>query len=312
MSFDLYEAEALALSSSPEIHRIREQFELALLNRKLEIRAFLPQLGIRYSDSYSRVLYGEDSESLSFILDISQRVFDGGRVSAGRELSALQLTLRSAAMDKAVETLRDRVRQVFYQLLLYREKLKLQKELHDISLDQVGITRRKMELGSITEIDYLDALMNLRDQEIGILETDTGRKSLEKDFMLLLGLEIRLLEKEELVLRGSVDRDYPGIPLDETVREFYEARALSCNLELRRQEAAILEARTRRRIVRNSYIPAIDIEMSISFSGEHLPLNRIGYSGRHNHRRSLRTAPFLRLGRFSLPGPVYRHKHPLL
>ena len=278
LSFDLYEAESMALSSSMAIRGMKEEFDLASVNRKLGIRAFLPQLKIRYTDSYSRVLYGEDSESLGLVLDISQRVFDGGRAAAGRELSALQLELLSAAMDKAVETLSDRVRQVFCELLLYREKLKLQKELYRISLDQVRITRRRMELGSITEIDYLDALMNLREQEIGILETGSGKKTLEKDFMFLLGLDTRLLEAEELVLRGSVDRDYPGLPLGERERGFYEARALSCNLDLKKQESEILQARTRRRLVMDSYIPVIGVELSVSFSGDQLPLHQPGYS----------------------------------
>ncbi|MBN2049762.1 MAG: TolC family protein [Spirochaetales bacterium] len=278
LEVDLGEAESLALSSSADLRHGREQLRLATLNRTLDIRAFLPQVALRYSDRYHRVLHGEDSESYSLVFDIRQPLFDGGRSHSARKLSAVQLELQAASLDAAIETVKDTLWRSFHQLLLTGEELRLQRELYDLSSEELKITRLKQELGSITEIDYLDAMMNLQGQEIGILETESRKKTQETAFLFLLGLDSRLTEDEELILRGDIDRQYPGLALSPEDRRIYEETALARNLDLRKQSAAILQAYSQRRLTRTSFIPAVNLEVSVSFSGDRLPMQDTGYS----------------------------------
>ena len=278
LEVDLPEAEKLALSSSVNLRYGREQLHLAALNRTLEIRDFFPGMEVHYSDRYHRIFHGEDSESFSLVLDMRQPLFDGGRSYSARKLSAVQLELQAASLDAAIEHARNDLWRLFHRLFLTGEELRLQRELYEISSEQLKITLLKKELGSITEIDYLDAMMNLQGQEIGILETESRKKTLENDLLFLLGLDDRLTEDEELILLGGIDRQYPGLPLCMEDRQVYEDTALTRNLDLRKQRAAILQANTRCRLIQASCIPAVNLEVSVSFSGDRLPLQDTGFS----------------------------------
>ncbi|MBI9108593.1 MAG: TolC family protein [Spirochaetales bacterium] len=278
MDINLAAAERFALEASKPIRNGRQQLNLMALNSSLELRNFLPQIEINYSDSRQVTTYAPDSDSLQLGIDITQPIFDGGREIKSRTLADIQLHLQAAILEQQIEELRDQVWQLFYGLLLNREKLVLQRELLDISSLQLAISLKKFELGSLTELDYLEAAIEVQNMELGILETENQGMSLRQDFAQLLGFEPRYFSFTPLNLKGDVNREYMGLPLRMDELQVYEDLALRENLELSKKKADLNQLKAELEIIRASWIPNLALEASFFLRGTRFPLQQPGYT----------------------------------
>lgn len=275
---DLRTAERLALESSKQIINIRGQIELAVLNNKLDLRNFLPSLDINYSSGRQVNLYSADSDTIQLGFNISQPVFDGGRALKKLNLSEIQIGLQASNLKLQIEGLRDNVWQLFYGLLLNKEKLLLQKELLEISIEQLTIASRKLQMGALTELDYLEAAVEVQNLELDILDTQAEEDTYTKDFAVLLGFDHRYFEDNPLKLTGTIEREYPGMQLWEDNYKTYEGIAAVENLELNQKEAELYRLKTEYDIMQTSFIPNISLVASFYLRGTRFPLQEPGSS----------------------------------
>ena len=278
VEIDLNTAERLALESSAGIMNAREQIQLAILQNKLNLRGFLPSLDISFNSNRIVKLHSADSNSLQLGFNISQPIFDGGRSLEALRLAEIQLNLQSAALENSIEELRDTVWQLFHGILLNKEKFKLQKELLEISIEQLIVTAKKYEMGALTELDYLEAAIEVREMELDIMETETEAEGLTQDFAALLGFDYHFFEEDPLELSGSLDREYRGLQLWAEDREMWEQIALNDNLELKGKRVELEQIKTEYEISKRAFIPSISLKANLSFSGSRFPLQEPGGS----------------------------------
>ncbi|HAK46236.1 MAG TPA: hypothetical protein DCO79_10015 [Spirochaeta sp.] len=271
-------AQRLAVQSSPQLRAAREQLELAALKHDLDIRAFLPTVSLSFSSGAQVNTGASDSDSLQFELGLNQPLFDGGRTFIARELTEIELELQAVLFEQQVEELRDGIWQLFYSLLLNREKMELQKELLDISIEQLEIAAAKYKLGKMTELDYLEASIEVQNMELDILDTESSERNLVQDFAAAMGFDPWYFEEVPLNLVGSLNREYEGLNLWTDDYLFYTEKALYDNAELKQQRVELNKADTQLDVIKASWIPTISLDSSFYVQGDGFPMQEPGFT----------------------------------
>jgi outer membrane protein TolC len=269
------EAVGLATSSSLELRNMGREQEAAALSYNLGLRGFLPSLSLNYSDGRQVRPGGADSDSLQAGLTLSQPLFDGGAAFKQRQLAAVQLRLKAAQGAMAAEALRDQVWSLFHKALLEREKQSLKEELFRVSAEQLEISRTEFRLGSLIEVELLGAEAELRAQELGLLEAESGLGDILWQLKMLLGLD----PETEIALEGKLDREYAGLRLRNDPEALY-ALALERNLELGSLRAQSLQARTQYELSGMDLIPTFGLEATASLSGSGPPMQNPSFSAK--------------------------------
>lgn len=278
LELSLPAAERLAIESSPEIRNAREQISLAALKNQLDLRNFLPSIDLSYSSSRQTNFYAEDSDSIQLGIDISQPLFDGGRTLKSRKLTEIQLGLQASSLELQIEQLRNQVWKLYFSLLMNREKLKLQRELLEISIQQLSIALRKYEMGALTELDYLEAAVEVRNIEIEIFDTENSEQQLCQDLAVIMGFDPRHFAENPLKLTGSIKREYPGAPLWADDYRAWVEISMDRNLELKQQQASLHQLKAEYDVLQTSFIPTVSLAASLYVQGTAFPLQQPGCS----------------------------------
>ncbi len=274
----LADAEGMAISHSFELQNLQQSMVVTHLSYQLSVREFLPQITLSFNDTRQVQYNSTDTESIQFGINWVQPIFNGGRSIIQRKLSAIQMSLQSAGLEKQVEEIMDQVWQLYHQVMIHGKKLDLQKELYVLSQSQLNITLKKFELGNITEIDLIESQIEIQSLEIEISTTQNMYLQLSSQFNQLIGLD----PKTELSLYPKIDPEYGGIPFEENKKETFYNMALRNNLDLRSAQFELHKAKAQYDIATTSFIPKISLEGTISFAGEQLPLQSPTLSAKIN------------------------------
>ncbi len=273
---DLETAERLAVEASDDIITAREQIQLALLQNKINIRSFLPEVDFSYSDNRQTNMHSADSELIRLGLSIKQPLFNGGRNLENLRLAEVQIKMQTAALENSIEDLRDRVWEMFFGLLLNEQKKKLQLELLDITERQYLVSEKKYSIGALTELDLIEAAIEIKSMQLDIMDTETETAGLIRDFAILLGFDETFADRNSLELIGSLDRNYHGMQLWANDHSVWEQIAVSGNHELKEKRVELLQANTQHELSKTAFLPSIFIEASLFMSGSDFPLQEPG------------------------------------
>ncbi|WP_028975359.1 TolC family protein [Spirochaeta cellobiosiphila] len=283
----LDESEAMALNNSQELKNQQSSMEISHFSYQLGIRNFFPQFSFTYSNSRQTRYNSTDSDSIQLGVNIDQPIFDGGRTLIQRELTGIQLNLQSANLEKQRDSIRNSVWQLYHQVYITRQKLDLQRELYKISEEQLDITQKKYDIGSITEIDLVESKIEVQSLEIDIVATENQYHSLLSQLNSLLGLPV----ETELVLFSSIDTEYTGISLSIDDKDYYYNIALSRNLDIKSARVETTQAKAQYDIATRSLIPTISLEGGVNFSGEQFPLQTPSYNAKLNIQFPFKAVP---------------------
>lgn len=278
MDITLAESEILALENSFELHSQQLSMEVARLSYRLGIREYLPRISVTYSDSRQVKFDAPDTDNIQMGLTVNQLLFNGGRNIIQRKLASIQLNLENAGLAIKAQNLRDQVWQLYHKLTISRKKLELQKELLNLSRDQLAISVKKFELGTVTEIELIEARIKVHGLQIDIASTENQDQVLRSQFNRL----IRRGPEETLNLHQEIDTSYSGLLLKEENSVALYQIAIKKNLELRNVQFEMQQAKTRYDIASRSFLPKLSIEGRVSFSGENFPLQNPSLSAALN------------------------------
>ncbi len=270
----LDDAGNMAISNSFQLQSIQQSMAITHFSHKLSIREFFPTVSFTYSDSRQVRYNSTDTDSIQLGLNLVQPIFNGGRSLIQRKLSAIQLSIQGAGLEKQTEEILDQVWQLYHQVMIYQKKLSLQKELFVLSQSQLDITQKKYELGNITEIDFIESQIEVQSLEIEISSTTNMYLQLSSQFNQLLGLDV----ETELSLYPEISPDYSGIPFDLNQKEYFYNISLENNLDLRSAQFELHQAKAQYSMTTKSFIPKLSLEGSVNFSGEEFPLQQPTYS----------------------------------
>ena len=282
LEIDLAAAQQMAVDSSIEISAAAAGINTANIKNIAALRAYLPTAAINCSTGRQTNYFIPDSDSYRLDFTLNQLVFDGGRLSAARRMAAVNLELQQTSLSSAVEQLKNRTWSLYYNQLLLLKQLSIQTELLSAAKNQHLITGKKYNLGTATELDFIESELEVRKIEIKVIETRTAQQENLASLADLIGLTdcFRAADPtaESLALTESLERDYKGLEIHGSDCSAYAATAEAGNLELVKKRVDYIKAQTEYRIKAASIIPSLKIEASFYFQGSRLPMQETGGS----------------------------------
>jgi outer membrane protein TolC len=274
LTLTLAEAKARAEGNSSDLRALNLQLLAQNYAYGLGVRVFFPTVSVGFTQSDSVALLAPgDSTQKTFSLTLHQPLFDGGRTLFQRRVQKLELTLQQYEYLKKREEILDQAWTLFYQLLLAEEKRRLQDEFHAVALQQLAVSRKELELGSVTEIDCIDTELEVKKLEAEMRKTRLDEENLLYQFQMLCGLP----RSQAVVLDGRIDFSYAGMALS-PVPEFWLGVALDRNREYRQLQFEAVKSREEYKIAQTTWIPTVGADVSFSLSGEGFPLYTPGFS----------------------------------
>lgn len=272
---DLSTAEILAVKNSSDLREAQAAIELAERSFRMGLRDFLPKISISYSDSASIILFSPDSRSISFSVNASQPLYDGGRALRGRKLREYELALKAWQYERQRDEVLDGLRSLFFKYLLLESQFRIQVETCELAKKQLEISLVELGIGSIREIDYIEAEIEEASYEAEVAKTERSLDEVSFQLKLALGL----LAASDVRFSGELDADYSGLDLTGLVPEL-KRLALAGNPDLRQDRLDLEQLAEEARIARSWFIPNISLETGLSIQGQALPLQSASFSAK--------------------------------
>ncbi|MBN2353097.1 MAG: TolC family protein [Spirochaetales bacterium] len=273
-SMTLEEAKARAESVSNDLRALNLQMLAQEYAFGLGARVFFPTLSVGFtrSDSVASLSPGDSSKN-TLSVSLHQPLFDGGRTIFRRRAQKLDLTLQRYGFLQKREALLDQIWDLYHQLLLTAEKRRLQDEFHTVALRQLTVSRKELELGVVTEIDYVDTELEVKNLEAEMRKTKLDEENLLYQLKTLCGLPL----SREVTLNGAVDFSYGGMALPSNP-DFWLAVALDRNMEYRRMWFESAKSKEEYKLAETAWVPTVGADLTFSLSGDGFPLYEPGFA----------------------------------
>jgi outer membrane protein TolC len=287
LTINLEDAINLALDNSIELRYALYNQKIAQANLRIGYRQFLPELsvGINQNDS---VNYNQpDSHTKQLSLGIQQLIFDAGRLSAGIENQRNQIHIDSLNLELSREELVFTVIKLYIDLINYRQKKAIQQETYNTALIQYEIAKEEFNLGMITELDYFDIDLSMKNLEIELEATEQEERLILFKFARILGYEP---ESPIPVPAGYINPDYTGF-ITETNSEYWLELAREESLEFISRRFQVSALSDTLQNARFSWLPEISLKFTLTLSGDEYPLTEPGFSLGVNFNFAIPTFP---------------------
>lgn len=272
LTLDIETAKRLAAAASPELRQGELDARVAAEQWTWGVRAFLPTLSVSASGDESVATGGPDSMSKRFSLSLSQLVFDGGKLSYQRRLSAIQLSMARKDLDRKRREVEYQAANLFYAIVAGERKLAITRDLVELSRAQEGIAAKEYSMGKITEVDLIEIQTKVLEAELDLKKAAQELDDQYFELRRMLGLD----EGDELLLEGDADPGYAGVDLSGQLERLgVDVLRASDQLEQARLEVESLRAQLS--FSERTWIPDVSLSLDCSLSGERFPLNGFNY-----------------------------------
>ena len=167
-------------------------------------KGYLPQLSLSARASYQSdaisinlnvVQMGQDKDQYQAVLEASQLIWDGGVISAQKQISKASIEMDKQKLEVEIFNLNERVNQLFFGILLLDEQIKqteiLQNEL-EVNFKRV-VSFKQNGVANQSDIDAIKV------EQINANQRYTELRSTQKSYKIMLGALIGMPLKEELV-----------------------------------------------------------------------------------------------------------------
>lgn len=235
----LNECQQAAERNYPLIKRmdlIRQTTDLTMSNIQ---KGWLPQLSATAQSTYQsdvtafpeqmQTLYKQMGISMEGLrkdqyrvgIDVQQLVFDGGVIKNQKEMARLQGAVESAQNEVSLYSVRQRVNEMYFALLLLDEQILLNKDLQVLlegNEKKLAFLYRK---GTAAEVDYL----NVKAERLNVVQQLTGlqsqRQAVARMLSVFCGIEVKNVTKPEVVGTSAEDNRPELRLIDSQIRLTY-------------------------------------------------------------------------------------------
>lgn len=235
----LNECQQAAERNYPLIKRmdlIRQTTDLTMSNIQ---KGWLPQLSATAQSTYQsdvtafpeqmQALYKQVGISMEGLrkdqyrvgIDVQQLVFDGGAIKNQKEMARLQGAVESAQNEVSLYSVRQRVNDMYFALLLLDEQILLNKDLQALLDGNEKKLASMYRKGTAAEVDYL----NVKAERLNVVQQLTGlqsqRQAVARMLSVFCGIEVKNVTKPEVV-GTSAENNRPELRLiDSQIRLTY-------------------------------------------------------------------------------------------
>ena len=209
---------ALTVDYSPALRQQKLEYEASVQQKKLESKWFVPNISLEGSMSLSgrefplrepdfslRIKVSFDRNTLFPVSNTTSMGFDQQRLrSLGnsasgnlnpqinyfsqKRLNSIALLQKQLSLETSEEKLRDSLRELLLNFDNSYENYLFSKESLGIQQKKVEINWQKLENGAVTEMDYLESLIELSSMEIQLVELQSNLVSLLRTIELSAGI----------------------------------------------------------------------------------------------------------------------------
>lgn len=257
-----------AVSTSRQLREQSQSLQIARSRHLLDIRRYFPELSISWANNATVNEFSSDTYSHQVSLKLSQFLTDGGRTRSQRELALIELLMQERQLQDARESVKDQAWNAFMGAAIGREKIALQTRALDLSRQQLEILRIELRQGAITELDFVDAELEVLNLEVSLSSSRIELRSQERLLLSLLSYPSDTEFTQEVRDFSS----YSGIILPS--QDLLFSLAVEQNKEYEKLEYQILQTREQIKLARRQFVPQVSLEGSISLSGNQFPLSQ--------------------------------------
>ena len=209
---------ALTVSYSPAVRQQKLEYEASVQQKKLASKWFVPNISLEGSMSLSgrefplrepdfslRIKVSFDRNTLFPVSNTTSMGFDQqrlrslGNAASGnlnpqinyfsqKRLNSIALLQKQLSLETSEEKLRDSLRELLLNFDNSYENYLFSKESLGIQQKKVEINWQKLENGEVTEMDYLQSLIELSSMEIQLVELQSNLVSLLRTIELSAGI----------------------------------------------------------------------------------------------------------------------------
>ena len=226
----LDECQQAAERNYPLIKRmdlIRQTTDLNVGNIK---KGWLPQVSVMAQSTYQsdvtafpdqmQALYKQMGISMEGLrkdqyrvgIDVQQLVFDGGAIRNQKEMTRLQGVVESAQNEVSMYSVRQRVNEMYFALLLLDEQILLNKDLQALLNGNEKKLASLYKKGTAAEVDYLNVKAERLNVEQQMTSLQSQRQTVARMLSVFCGIEVKKLVKPEVV-GTSAENNRPELRL---------------------------------------------------------------------------------------------------
>lgn len=272
LELSLLEAAERALTVSPDLSDQRAKIGNATINYRRQLTQFLPQITVNAGKNDSIIMNTTDTHQYSISTQVSQPIFNGGRTYLGRKLLKMQISQQQNEYALQEEVVMDEVWKLYYGIITQGKKISLYRKAIDITEYQLNVSKVQLELGELTELDYLEAEIQYQTFLSSLSQETLSLEKMQFELKRLLSIEQHIT----LVLTDDISVDYDGITLGYSLDELFDI-ANTYNLSLRKSTFELASIRAQIRMERFSFLPQISLNGSYSISDDDMPLQNQSY-----------------------------------
>ncbi len=262
-----------------ELQKLNLQYAKSSLKAaQFSLQSFMPVFNFSVNEDDSIIENGADSRSKSVSAGVSHTVFDGGKrlILYRMEKSEKLFDLKSAEQNLAL--FKSSVSTSYYNCLLLEKKVQIKTELEQNAFIQLEILKKEVELGLTLENDYLEYLIAYKKIQNEKKHSERELRSALRQLKILCSIDLTA----ELILPNATDEiknknEY--FYLEDKTEKIW-ALLKKNSPAIQKQNAAFLYSSQQYLYNRRFFVPEINLEAQVSFSGSEYPLNEPKYSAR--------------------------------
>ena len=193
-------------------------------------KGWLPQLSVMAQSTYQsdmtafpdqmQALYKQMGISMEGLrkdqyrvgIDVQQLVFDGGAIRNQKEMARLQGVVESAQNEVSMYSVRQRVNEMYFALLLLDEQILLNKDLQALLNGNEKKLVSMYKKGTAAEVDYLNVKAERLNVEQQMTSLQSQRQTVARMLSVFCGIEVKKLVKPEVV-GTSAENNRPELRL---------------------------------------------------------------------------------------------------
>jgi outer membrane protein TolC len=145
-------------------------------------------------------------------IDVQQLVFDGGAIRNQKEMARLQGVVESAQNEVSMYSVRQRVNEMYFALLLLDEQILLNKDLQALLNGNEKKLASLYKKGTAAEVDYLNVKAERLNVEQQMTSLQSQRQTAARMLSVFCGIEVKKLVKPEVV-GTSAENNRPELRL---------------------------------------------------------------------------------------------------
>jgi outer membrane protein TolC len=271
---NLSQAQMLAVLNDTDLRIAKATQKLSTRSYYMGYSKFFPQFSTNlqmtnfslYEINNNRLNYYTDPYETKLGVQVDQLLFDGGELIFQTYFRGYEVNIMGKENDEKEQAIKEKIEGIFCDLTYEEEKVaELEKKLKYLQ-EEKPIIEKKLNLLTITELEYKEFLINMNESEINLIQEKRKNKLMLNDFkdLINVGREV------DVKLESDIDIKETRIPESAlTIFQEYSIRnrSKSMSLMLKNYNAKIKQVLT--------YIalaPKINSSFVYNFLGNGYPL----------------------------------------